>query len=70
MQAARSPPFFPNDYTDETVLASPKKTLLSASASVGLPAGTYKVGYCIKNKSIAINLTANDYVNGWVMVTN
>lgn len=42
----------------------------SATASVtGLAAGTYTVGYCVQNSgTTAIN--NNDYVNGWVMVTN
>lgn len=62
--------FHTSQYTDTTLSPSPEKTLLSATASVSLPADSYRVGFCIKNKSNGITLGANDYVNGWVMVTN
>lgn len=62
--------FYPTSYIDTTVSAEPEKTLLSAAASVSLSAGVYRVGFCIKNKSSSIPLSANDFANGWVMVTN
>jgi Collagen triple helix repeat (20 copies) len=41
----------------------------AAGSITGLPAGTYKVGFCIYNTgTVAIN--NNDFVNGWVQVTN
>jgi hypothetical protein len=41
--------------------------LFTASGSVIPPAGTYKVGYCVKNPTIYTYST--DWVQGWVMVT-
>ena len=41
-----------------------------ASASIStLAAGTYKVGFCV-NQSGSVAINNNDYVNGWVIVTN
>lgn len=67
--------FYTTNYPDSTILAQPTKTALSAAASVApqnVPAGgaNFKVGFCVKNKSANVNLAANDYVNGWFMVTN
>jgi len=42
---------------------------LSASASVIPGAGTWNVGFCIRNGTAAA-LDSNDYMNGWVMVVN
>jgi len=44
-------------------------TNFSATAAVALPAGTYKVGFCIKNESAA-PIGNSDFVNGWFMVAN
>lgn len=42
----------------------------AASATVaGLAAGNYTVGFCVQNTG-AVVLSDNDYVNGWVTVTN
>ncbi len=42
----------------------------AASASIsGLAAGTYTVGFCVQNNG-AQAIDSNDYVNGWVIVTN
>ncbi len=65
--------FFPTLYPDATV--NPLRTLLAASGSVapaGIPAGgtTYKVGFCLRNKSPTVALDSNGYVNGWFTVTN
>jgi len=67
--------FFAAAYPDATVLPAPTKTMLSAAGSVApanLMAPTqFKVGFCLKNKSTNnVNLGANDYVNGWFIVTN
>jgi hypothetical protein len=41
----------------------------SAAASVSnIPTGTYNVGFCVNNYSTNV-IGANDYVNGWIMVT-
>jgi hypothetical protein len=32
-------------------------------------AGTWEVGYCVRNASTA-DFDDNDYVNGWIMTTN
>jgi hypothetical protein len=40
----------------------------AASATVVPGAGTWRVGFCVRYNSVAI--TNNDYVNGWVQVTN
>ncbi|WP_276131654.1 hypothetical protein [Polluticoccus soli] len=43
-------------------------TVVPASATVVLAPGTYTVGYCIANNSgVAVN--NNDFVSGWILVT-
>ena len=42
----------------------------SATASVVPAAGTYNVGMCVSNNGGAGIINNNDFVNGWVMVTN
>lgn len=56
------------NYVSHTI--RPGSHTYSASGSV-VPgnAGTYTVGACVRNHG-AQSITANDYVNGWVMVTN
>ena len=46
------------------------RLLYSASASVLLPAGTYKIGFCVLNFGGSQAISNNDYVNGLAMVTN
>ena len=61
--------FYTNAYPDGTVMASPIKTALSAAAAVKLlPAGNYRVSFCIKNKSGSVNFSDNGFVNGFVCV--
>ena len=67
--------FFGANYPDGTVAATGNKSALAAAASVvpaNVPMGgaNYKVGFCVKNKSTNVNLGANDFVNGWFIVTN
>lgn len=48
------------------------RTMFAASGTV-VPAagGTYRLGFCVKNKSTTnVTLGNNDNVNGWFMVTN
>lgn len=60
-----------NQYPDTTVHEQPIRTMVSAAASVVLAeAGTYRVGFCVKNKATSITLSANEYTNSWFMVTN
>lgn len=61
--------FDPNNYPDVTIHAAPIKTQLSATGAIKLPAGTYRIGMAIKNKSTNnINLSANDYYNGTIEI--
>ncbi len=62
--------FYPTQYPDTSVPLAPQKALLAAAATVSLAAGSYRVGFCIKNKSNTTTLGASDVVSGWVMVTN
>lgn len=61
-------PFYPNSFPDFSVLAQPLKTGVSVVGAINLPAGTYKIGMAIRNKSTTVNLGANDYVIGVVQV--
>ncbi|MCC6328068.1 MAG: collagen-like protein [Acidobacteria bacterium] len=61
-----------NNFLDNNFLAAHKPVQLSnfsASAVVELPAGTYTVGFCIRNRS-ATAIGPGDTVNGWLMVAN
>ncbi|HEY0132698.1 MAG TPA: hypothetical protein VGB85_01425 [Nannocystis sp.] len=42
----------------------------AVAASVVPGAGTWRVGVCVQNNGGANALANNDYVNGWVQVTN
>jgi hypothetical protein len=68
--AAALQPFHVDNFPDATIFPQPAKTMVSAHGSrVVSVAGTYRVGFCIRNKSTFVNLTNNDYVNAWFMVT-
>jgi hypothetical protein len=41
----------------------------TAAATVVPGAGTWNVGFCVRNDG-PTSIVNNDYVNGWVMVTN
>ncbi len=47
-----------------------QRTVVAASASVVPGAGTWNVGFCVSNYGGAIAISNNDFVNGWVQVTN
>jgi hypothetical protein len=57
-----------NNYPGGTIAATGNKTNLSATGLITLPAGTYKIGFGLKNKSANVNFGANDYVNGTYMI--
>jgi len=59
---------FAGDYYTSTKIGDQKDTI-AAAASVAPAAGTYNVGFCVRNYGPAA-LTNNGFVNGWVMVTN
>jgi hypothetical protein len=59
--------FYSGNFTDAQV--SIRQSYAAAASTVPV-AGTHKIGYCVKNKSTNVALTANEYVNGWVMVSN
>ena len=42
----------------------------TAAASVVPGAGAWNVGFCVRNLGGAIAISNNDYVNGWVQITN
>jgi hypothetical protein len=42
----------------------------TAAGSVVPGAGTWKVGFCVFNNGGAIAISNNDFVNGWVLITN
>lgn len=55
--------FFLNAYPDGTVPSTPNKVNLTATGFLtGLAAGSYKIGFGIKNKSGAVTLSANDFM--------
>jgi hypothetical protein len=59
--------FVGNDFT--IVKVSSTRFPYAAAASVsGLAPGIYEVGFCVLNDA-ANTVGANDFVNGWVMVT-
>lgn len=60
--------FNPNIFSESTVLASPNKTLLTATGAIKLPAGTYRIGLGVKNKSISTVLNANDNISGTIEI--
>lgn len=62
-------PFF-SDFTDATIFEQPRKTVLPAVGAIKLTSGTYKIGMCIRNKSVTINLGANDAYTGVIEVKN
>ena len=53
-------------YLTLTVTTTEFPVAAAASVVPGV-AGTYQVGYCIRNST---TINSNDYVNGWVQVTN
>ena len=58
-----------HDTAYQTAEATTTRAAFSTSASVVPGAGTWAVGFCIHNGS-ASSLNDNDFVNGWVTVTN
>jgi hypothetical protein len=58
--------FVGDDYG--TSVLTTNRSAVAAAASVVPGAGTWRVGFCVRAASGAID--NNDYVNGWVMVVN
>lgn len=58
--------FYPAAFLDAQVSV---RLPYPASATISLPAGTYRFGYCVRNKSANVALQNTDYVNAWFMVT-
>jgi hypothetical protein len=59
--------FAGSNYSLGTVF--PVQRTFAAAASVVPGAGTWRVGFCVDN-NLSAALDNNDYVNGWVQVTN
>lgn len=49
--------------------AASNRTAFAATASVSPGAGTWAVGFCVRNAG-TVSLDDNDWVNGWIIVTN
>ncbi len=47
----------------------PQRQVYSAGGSIALPAGTYRVGFCVQNLG-DVSLDDNDVAQGWVMITS
>ncbi|MDI1482518.1 collagen-like protein [Polyangium sp. y55x31] len=60
--------FYPASYTSAASISA-RAPYAAAGTVSGLAAGTYNVGFCVRNVS-ATALNSNDAINGWVMVTN
>lgn len=60
--------FYPVSYTSAASISA-RAPYAAAGTVSGLAAGTYNVGFCVRNVS-ATALNSNDAINGWVMVTN
>jgi hypothetical protein len=61
-------PFYASNFPDVTITAQPAKTQVTGIGAVVLPAGTYRIGLGIRNKSTTTSLPGNEYVNGVVEV--
>jgi hypothetical protein len=63
-------PFFQSDFITAAIVTPLERSTFAVSATLaGLAAGTYNVGYCVRNP-LSQPINSNDWVNGWVMVTN
>ena len=58
------------DRVDSTLQITTVRTAFSPAASVVPGAGTWKVGGCVFWNASTVSLTNNDFVNGWVHVSN
>ncbi len=56
--------FMGTNYLQATVGATPNRTNLTATGTItNLPAGSYKIGFGLKNNSTTVNYGANDFMN-------
>ena len=53
-------------YVQSTIIGGTTNVQHSASASVSLPVAQYNVGFCGRG---SVTFDSNDYVNGWVFVS-
>jgi hypothetical protein len=60
--------FYPSAFLDAQV--SVRLPYAASATVVPSSPGTYRVGYCVKNKSQTVPLQNNDFVNAWFMVSN
>ena len=60
---------FTGNYTTVPVPAERRAYSATMSAVPGT-AGTYTVGFCIRNRGGTVSISNNDFMNGWVQVTN
>ena len=51
-----------------TTVTAVARTPYTATSTAAPGAGTYTVGYCVRNGGNAI--TSNDWLNGYIMITN
>jgi hypothetical protein len=61
--------FSGSNYTIGSITSRSGRLSFAATSSVAPGAGSWNVGYCVKNTS-GNSLNNNLNVNGWVMVTN
>jgi hypothetical protein len=59
--------FSGDDYSEHQFF--PERRAYPAVGSVQPGAGTFSVGYCVRNYG-PLELKVNDYVNGWILLTN
>lgn len=63
-------PFFANNFPDASIPPQPTKIIIPATGAILLPAGTYEIGMCARNKSTVVNLLGADFLNGVIQVRN
>lgn len=62
--------FFPSNLTGGNVMPGARSSALAAAESIVVSStGTYRLGYCVKNKSPSQSLNSNGYANGWLMTS-
>lgn len=67
--------FGENAWTDTSIPTSTTALPVAGSAprtmgGTALTAGTYKVGFCVRNMNASVSINNNDWVTFWVQVTN
>jgi hypothetical protein len=57
-------------YSTGKISSLNNRVSFAATASVIPGAGAWEIGFCVRNSYSEYSLEDNDYVNGWVGVTN